>query len=112
MGAGNREGMTMTLGEQLKESGQARVLAHQEPTWCEDVERCILWMAQSEDFPVFTLDDIRECFPATCQEPTHPNAWGALFTHLAKTKRIVCVGYRPSTRPSRHAGIVRVWRRA
>jgi hypothetical protein len=37
------------------------------------------------------------------------NAVGAAFSYLRKGE-ITCIGYRTSTRPARHGGIVRVWR--
>lgn len=45
-------------------------------------------------------------------DPDHPARWGALFQAAVRRGLIVPVGYRPARRPSRHGGVVRVWRGA
>lgn len=45
-------------------------------------------------------------------DPDHPARWGALFQSAVRSGLIVPVGYRLSRRPSRHGGVVRVWKGA
>jgi hypothetical protein len=53
-----------------------------------------------------TVDDLRRYSIATGIKPKHPNAWGAIF----RGSSWEAIGWVRSTMPSRHAGMVRVWR--
>lgn len=54
----------------------------------------------------WSTDDV---FALGVPTPDHPNRVGAAINAAMKTGRISPVGYRLSSRPSRHAGVVRVW---
>jgi len=53
-----------------------------------------------------TADDLRAYAEVNGIEPTHPNAWGAVF----KNKMFVSCGMRPSEQVARHGNMIRVWR--
>jgi hypothetical protein len=55
---------------------------------------------------VFSTDDL---FTLGVPAPDHPNRVGAAISAAMKAETIRPVGYRQSARPSRHAGVVRVW---
>lgn len=42
-------------------------------------------------------------------DPDHPARWGGLFSAAARAGIIRLVGYAPSSRPTVHRAIVRVW---
>ncbi|WP_129711020.1 hypothetical protein [Haloactinopolyspora alba] len=75
-----------------------------EPTWAELADREIAAMARSGS--EFTSSDLREVIG----EPEHPNHWGPRFTAARRAGVIELVAVRPSSTPSRHGGLVRVWR--
>lgn len=54
----------------------------------------------------FTADDLH----AVLGEPPEPNWYGILCAKMRNSGLIVGVGYRPSTRPERNGGVLRVWR--
>ena len=54
----------------------------------------------------FTADDIRE----RVGEPDIANRWGGVFLAARRAGLIETVAVKPSSTPSRHAGMVRVWR--
>ncbi|MDX3006725.1 hypothetical protein PWY87_33975 [Kribbella solani] len=57
----------------------------------------------------FTSDDVRQ----VVGEPDHPNRWGGVFLAARRAGLILPTGeVRPSTTPSRHGALVRVWRAA
>lgn len=60
---------------------------------------------------------VREGFEVDADAVRHEvviatNAIGAAFGFLSKRGEIRCVGYRVSTSPSRHGGLLRIWRTA
>jgi hypothetical protein len=54
----------------------------------------------------FTADDVR----ARCAPLGSPHALGAALGAAARNGLIECVGIATSSRPERHAGLLRVWR--
>lgn len=54
----------------------------------------------------FTADDIRK----RVGEPDIANRWGGVFLAARRAGIIEVVAVRPSATPSRHAGMVRVWK--
>jgi len=54
----------------------------------------------------FTADDLRDI----AGEPPSDNAIGAVLLTAAKRREIASIGFERSTRPSRRAGVLRVWR--
>lgn len=54
----------------------------------------------------FTADDVTQAIGAA----PSPGAAGAVFRAAARTRLIVAVGVRTSSRLQRHGGLLRVWR--
>jgi hypothetical protein len=52
----------------------------------------------------FSVDSVTEL---GVLEPTRPGAVGAIFLAAHRAGLIAPVGYQTSTRPSRHAGVIR-----
>jgi type IV secretory pathway ATPase VirB11/archaellum biosynthesis ATPase len=50
-----------------------------------------------------------EAFELQVPPPDHPNRVGAAISAAMKAGTVEHVGFRQSARPSRHAGVVRVW---
>lgn len=73
--------------------------------WRDCASRALTWWAEAG--VEFTADDMVDL---GVPEPDHPNRLGALFLAASRRGQIEAVGYRPSTKPSRHGGVVRVWR--
>jgi hypothetical protein len=90
-------------GETLKQQGLALVAEHSadwQMTFAERGRRV------AKAGLNFTAEDILLCVGI----PPNPNAVGAAMHALARELKLVRVGYRPAKRPSRHAGVVAVWR--
>lgn len=87
-------------GQQLKMFGLDRV-----------GRRNALWLRAMTDYlraralagPV-TAEDAHELAQRLGWEPSHPNAYGALFRRGWRR-----VGYRQATRPSAHARVLSMW---
>jgi len=79
--------------------------ANADEWWRSCAERGVTWWAEA-GVP-FTVEDVRDL---GVPEPDHCARWGALFAAFRARGIIECIGYRTSTRPSRHGGILRVWR--
>ena len=74
-------------------------------TWSEDAVATILALVNAHG--VIVADDLRkEMRPAP-----HPNAFGAAFSAARSQGLIEAAGYTTSSTPSRHHGVIRVWRR-
>lgn len=82
----------------------AETLANADGWWLDCSGRGVTWWAQA-GVP-FTAEDVRDL---GVPEPDHCARWGALFAAFRARGLITCIGYRTSTRPSRHGGILRVW---
>lgn len=82
----------------------AETLANADGWWLDCSGRGVTWWAQA-GVP-FTVEDVRDL---GVPEPDHCARWGALFAAFRARGLITCIGYRTSTRPSRHGGILRVW---
>lgn len=96
-------------GEQHKADG-IEALGFTHAAWME-AATCVLESLANRGSE-FTSDDLRrECDAKWVCEPSHPNAWGAVFSKAAKAGLIERIGYRKSTLPSAHARVVAVWRR-
>jgi len=91
----------MTTGETLKQQGLALVESHTPEDWKADF--AMVGRTQGDEF---TAEDIIDIIGL----PPNPNAVGAAMSALVKELKLVRVGYRPAKRPSRHAGVVAVWR--
>lgn len=80
-------------------------LANADAPWLDCSGRGMAWWAEA-GVP-FTVEDVRDL---GVPEADHPSRWGALFNAFRARGVIECVGYKAATRPSRHGGILRVWR--
>lgn len=102
----------MNLASINAENGMALVISHQTREWRDQAAEFLLDYLKVNG-PA-TLDQAR----AYAQEigldnPTHPNAWGALTRTMHKRGDIVRTGeWRQSERPESHARMAPVWRAA
>ena len=69
--------------------------------WCDRMEPVVLAAMRGKEF---SSDDIH----GIVDPPANPNLYGVLFAKLRP--HLERVGYRPSTRPERNGGVVRVWK--
>lgn len=92
---------TLFDGNALKDAGIKRVSAHNEE-WLRHARARAreVWIERGN----VTVDDLRECLGYW--QPTHPNAWGAVF----KSGDFEPCGWKASTTPSCHGRMIRVWR--
>ena len=82
-----------------------RAAALEDTAWSEDAVATIIALSQA--YGVIVADDLRkEMRPAP-----HPNAIGAAFSAARSQGFIEAAGYTTSNTPSRHHGVIRVWRR-
>ena len=94
---------TLFDGKALKDAGIKRVAAHN-AEWLETARtwacvKCVNGMTGT-----VAADDMRQIMGK--YEPTHPNAWGAVF----KSGEFEPCGWKASTTPSCHGRMIRVWR--
>ena len=61
----------------------------------------------AKQFGTVTSDDLRLWADDFNIAPTHPNAFGAVFTN---NKDLEPCGFCPSAQPNRRGGLIRVWR--
>ncbi len=92
-------------GETLKQAGLALVKSHTPEEWRADFLFAGRYLAAKGE--PFTSEDVVTFIG---NRPANPNAVGAAMHTLARELKLVRVGYRPARRPSRHAGVVAVWR--
>ncbi len=63
------------------------------------------------DLPAVNADVLRRLIVEWIGEPDSPNAWGALFTHLQKSRKLVWTGvHTRSTRKEARGRQIPVWR--
>lgn len=98
------------IGEARKQAGQARVMISTGDNWRDDALRVVHDVAVKEDY--LTMADVRRHgIVVGLSEPSHPNAWGALFRSAAKEGWIEPTDeFKKSSIVSAHARMVRVWR--
>jgi hypothetical protein len=92
------------LGRLLRDEGAARANGSMDRWWRSCATAGLLHLAALGQ--PFTADRLRDL---GVPEPTHPNYVGALFIGASKAGVIRPVGFTTSRRPSRHAGVQRVW---
>lgn len=104
---------TTDTGEQRRDQGAASVLAASTAAhrrlYREHAERAIaafIWENYS-----FTADDVHNEIPDDIR-PHSPNVLPGVILAAVKRGAIRHVGWRKSTRPSRHAATLRVWKGA
>jgi hypothetical protein len=92
------------LGRLLREEAVARVNGSMDRWWRSCATAGLLHLAAlGEPFSADRLWDLG------VPEPSHPNYLGALFIAASKQGVIRPVGFTQSHRPSRRAGVQRVW---
>jgi len=80
-------------------------MALEDTTWAEDAVATIIGLAHSQEH--LTAEDLAR----ELRRPPHPNMYGAAFTSARSQGLIEAAGYTISRTPSRHHGVIRVWRR-
>ncbi len=95
--------MTRQLGLQLKAEGMDWVARRGDLMleWLRHAARAFARMEGS-----VTIDDVRGMADTRGIIPHHQNLFGAVF----RGHEWVCGGFKPSTRPSNHGRLIRVWR--
>lgn len=92
-------------GETLRDEGMALVLSAEEE-WCENA---YTWILNTAPGVVFTSLDLTDALGM----PPHRNAVGAVFGTMARRGVILRTRQtEKSSRTSRHAAVLPVWRRA
>lgn len=100
---------TEPTGEQLRDQGIADVLDADDAVHRgarEHIARALEELI-GRGRP-FTSDDVHELLPEDVQ-PHSPNLLPAVVRAFRGAKRIEQVGWSTSTRPTRHAGVIRQW---
>lgn len=80
-------------------------MALEDTDWPADAVATILALAEAQR--IVTAEDLTR----EMRRPPHPNMIGAAFSAARSQGVIVADGYTTSTTPSRHHGVIRVWRR-
>lgn len=94
--------LSLTEGRLLKEQGQILVSSNNQHFLAlmrEEARRI------SDERGWVSSDDLRVYASQLDLEPTHPNAWGAIF----RCPRWQVVGRRKSAVPGNHAREIKVW---
>lgn len=94
-------------------SAPAALDLDEKATWLADAGDVIERLAKRDrDLGIaFTADDLREHFDVIGQ-PADPNWIGNAFTTARTLGVITADGFAVSTCPTRHGGVIRVWRAA
>jgi hypothetical protein len=71
--------------------------------WCDRMAAVVVESMRGKEF---TADDLH----AVLEPPAHDNWHGVLMAQLRNTGLIERIGFRPSARPERNGGILRVWK--
>ena len=84
---------------------QVIAAALEDHDWSADAVATIIALSHAQDI-VTAVDLAREI-----RKPPHPNMTGAAFSAARAQGFIEAAGYTTSNTPSRHHGVIRVWRR-
>ena len=82
-----------------------RAAALEDTDWSADAVATIIALSHAQS--IVTADDLAR----EMRKPPHPNAVGAAFSAARSLGFIEAHGYTTSNTPSRHHGVIRVWRR-
>ncbi len=91
------------IGEELRDGGIAKVAWNNEE-WLYQIRAVA--KAFCHQYGCVTTDDLRIA-GRSVGEPSHQNAWGAVFPKQKGWKRI---GYKKSRRPEAHCRPIGVWK--
>ena len=94
----------MDDGRRLRDEGMALVDEHEHPAWRAAADRAIRELAYAGS--PFTAEDVI----SRVGMPNRPNAVGARFSAAARQGLIEDIGYAQSSRSTRHASRLLVWR--
>lgn len=83
----------------------AAALEDYDNDWSADAVATIVGLSHSQE--LVTAEDLSR----ELRKPPHPNAVGAAFSAARAQGFIEADGYTTSNTPSRHHGVIRVWRR-
>lgn len=104
MPGGHGQATANSLSRLLRDEGVARANGNVDLWWRSCVDAAIAHLATS-GLP-FGADDVAALVPA----PDKPCRWGGAFYAAVRAGTIRQVGYKLSTRPSRHSGVQRLYR--
>lgn len=97
------------LGSSLRDEGVENTLAADVTPHRDHADTIRLTVARVALLEsTFTSDDIHAALPEDCR-PHSPNVLPAVIRDMAKKGLIRPVSYTQSSRPSRHAAVIRVW---
>ena len=82
-----------------------QAMALEDTAWSEDAVATIIALSHAQSF--VTAEDLAR----EMRRPPHPNMAGAAFSAARTQGFIEAHGYTTSNTPSRHHGVIRVWRR-
>lgn len=94
--------LSLEQGRSLKETGLARVLSNNR-AFLEIMRMEAMRLSRQRGW--VTSDDLRVYASQLNIEPTHQNAWGAVF----RGPRWHAIGRRKSAVPESHAREIRIW---
>jgi hypothetical protein len=77
----------------------------EDSSWSEDAVATIVALSHAQS--IVTAEDLAR----EMRRPPHPNMTGAAFSAARSQGFIEASGYTTSNTPSRHHGVIRVWRR-
>lgn len=92
------------IGRLLAEEGAQRAAGNADAWWWSLASTALDYLRTIPQ--EFTADNL---WLIGVPAPDHPNRVGGLFMSAHRRGEIKPVGYRTSTRTSRHAGVQRVW---
>ena len=100
-----RQGIPQPIPNPEPSLFDAELVAENAGDWDRSIYRSKILALAATGHP-FVSDDVADGMP----DLDHPNRLGAIMRAAAAEGLIEAVGYQPSTKPSRHGAIVRVWR--
>lgn len=95
--------LNLEQGKELRDDGIRRV-SYANEDFIEVMREAARELMNQKTW--ITMDDVRVWAEEHGIEPTHPNAWGAIFRH----RDFEPCGFRNSEQPQRHGAMIRVWR--
>lgn len=95
--------LDLTEGEHRRDLGIEKVTSHN-GNWLATARLTAEGIARRHG--KVSSDELREVLGD--HQPDHPNAYGSVF----RDKRFQAIGFKKSENPSRHAGMIRVYRLA
>jgi hypothetical protein len=108
------EAAAVRTGKDLRDEGIALALKNERVAWRERAVNIVRTVASANRCcgSSFTMDHVRSAAEeAGLGRPHHPNVWGGIMREAIKKMWVFKTGrYVNSTRPSRHAAVIPVYR--